>query len=413
MPPRRPRPRLRPIIFRRKSRLSALRGAEPIGALARLQRGLVVGWCVGLSALAAINLGAGGWHSAWGPVLLAWVIGQPLWLLVGFVWMALAQGRGHRARPAQVHAAPGWRVWLRAWWLECGVAPRTFAWRQPFRAQALPDHLPAPGSRGRRGVVLVHGYFCNRGLWNPWMARLRQRRVPHVAVNLEPLFGSLDDMTATVDDAVRRLVEATGLPPLVVAHSMGGLVVRAWLAAGGSPGTEGLHIAGLMTLGTPHQGTALAALGFSSNARQMRCGSPWLAALQQAEPAPRSGQVVCAYSDCDNIVFPAVRDPWPGTEPWCLPGVAHLGLLDHPKVFDRLLSALRQGHFGVPPGHGRAVISVGASAADGEPGQLSPQGQGLEPQERPCVGRPPQHQGQHPDHQGAAHQQPSRRHSGS
>ena len=68
-----------------------------------------------------------------------------------------------RARAGQV---------LAAWWAEVWVGLSVFAWRQPFRHRSLPDWLPAQPT-GRRGVVLVHGFMCNRGLWLPWFSRLQ------------------------------------------------------------------------------------------------------------------------------------------------------------------------------------------------------------------------------------------------
>ena len=109
---------------------------------------------------------------------------------------------------------------LRAWWTEMTIAPRVFCWRQPFRTWAQPDHLPTDAG-GRLGVVFVHGFICNRAMWNPWMARLRQSGVPFIAVNLEPVFGSIEHYAGIIDAAVRRVHDATGRPPLVVAHSMG------------------------------------------------------------------------------------------------------------------------------------------------------------------------------------------------
>ena len=80
---------------------------------------------------------------------------------------------------------------LSAWGEEVLIAPRVFLWRQPFRSAAIADSVPAD-ARGRRGVVLVHGFFCNRGLWNPWMHRLEREGIPYVALTLEPAFGSID-----------------------------------------------------------------------------------------------------------------------------------------------------------------------------------------------------------------------------
>ncbi|MFL5463459.1 MAG: hypothetical protein ACJ8AC_05445, partial [Gemmatimonadaceae bacterium] len=61
---------------------------------------------------------------------------------------------------------------LRAWVAETLHLFRTFYWRQPFRWRQEPDHLESECA-GRAGVVLVHGFMCNRGFWNAWMRELR------------------------------------------------------------------------------------------------------------------------------------------------------------------------------------------------------------------------------------------------
>ncbi|MES2424063.1 MAG: permease, partial [Pseudomonadota bacterium] len=66
------------------------------------------------------------------------------------------------------------RQLLGAWWGETRAAYATFGWRQPFRAHAVPDYLPPASVPAQRGVVLVHGFFCNRGFWTPWLRALRQ-----------------------------------------------------------------------------------------------------------------------------------------------------------------------------------------------------------------------------------------------
>ena len=227
--------------------------------------------------------------------------------------------------------------WLRAWWAECLSAPRVFLWQQPFRSRLWPDHLPAEAG-GRRGVLLVHGFVCNRGLWNRWLQRLTAQGVPFVAVDLEPVFGSIDDYRPRIDAAVARLQACTGLPPLVVAHSMGGLAVRAWRA---QPGQAG-RLAHLITLGTPHQGTWMARWGFVPNTVQMRIGGAWLLALQAAEA--RLGLtaigITCFYSHCDNIVCPASTAMLAGADNRHLGGVAHVHMVDHPAPWTALQQQL-------------------------------------------------------------------------
>jgi alpha-beta hydrolase superfamily lysophospholipase len=61
------------------------------------------------------------------------------------------------------------------------------------------------------------------------MRDLRARRIPFIAVNLEPLFGSIDHYARIIEAAVARREAATDIPVLLVGHSMGGLAIRAWL----------------------------------------------------------------------------------------------------------------------------------------------------------------------------------------
>jgi pimeloyl-ACP methyl ester carboxylesterase len=222
---------------------------------------------------------------------------------------------------------------VRAWATEVLVAPRVFLWNQPFRSESEPDHQPE-SARGRRGVVLVHGFFCNRGLWNPLLRRLRAADVPFVAVNLEPVLGSIDAYGRTIAAAVDAVERATGELPVVVAHSMGGLAVRAWLAA-----TPGARIERLITVATPHAGTLLARRARAANAAQMRHGSDWLRALATAHEKAAPTPLVCFWSRCDNIVFPTRSATLPGADNRELAGTPHVAMAFHPAVSDEVLRA--------------------------------------------------------------------------
>ena len=277
---------------------------------------------------------AAGW--AW----LCWQQGHPLWALAGallivggyalvlgleFSLLRLAHGADDptpRASPAQL---------LAAWWAEVQAAPTVFCWRQPFCSQRWPDHLPAEAS-GRRGVLLVHGFVCNRGLWNPWLQRLRAQGVPFIAVNLEPVFGSIDDYIGILEQAVRRLEQATGLAPVIVAHSMGGLAVRRWWAEHGDEAR--VHHA--LTIGTPHRGTWLARFAVTRNARQMQQISRWLQTLAAREPSARASRFTCFYSHCDNIVFPPATATLPGADNRHIAGVPHVHMADRPEPWAEL-----------------------------------------------------------------------------
>lgn len=210
---------------------------------------------------------------------------------------------------------------------ELARALPTFLWDQAFRAAAWPDR---PGRPGQQGLVLVHGHVCNRGFWNRWLARLAAEGRPVVAVTLEPPLAGVAAGVPLLEAAVARLEAATGRPPLLVAHSMGGLVWRAWRVA--APGNAA-RLAQVMTVGTPHQGTWLARLGLSRNARDMRPGSDWLRALAAAEarlPEPPGARCCCVLGSADNVVFPPSSAVLPGAETLHLPATAHIALVHHP-----------------------------------------------------------------------------------
>lgn len=230
---------------------------------------------------------------------------------------------------------------LRAWAGEVAASVRLFCWQQPFRSQAEPDLLVQPGSvhmglGGARGVVLVHGFLCNRGAWRPWLRALRQAGHVCEAVNLEPVLGTIEDCVPTLEAAVQRVTQLTGRAPVLVCHSMGGLVARAWLRS--AQNDARMHRA--ITLGTPHQGTALADLAYSPNGRQMQLGGDWLARLRQSEPPGRAARFTCWYSNCDNIVFPAHAATLPGADNRLLPGVAHVAMAAHPLPLQSCLDDL-------------------------------------------------------------------------
>lgn len=313
-------------------------------SVARLQRAVVFV----LLAVAAV----------WAVVALAhdepaWAVAGVLMPMVGlgavlgveFVLLR-AVNRGDPAPPASVSEL------MRAWLGETWTALVVFGWRQPFRSRAEPDHLP-PDARGRRGVLLVHGFICNRGLWNPWLRRLRAANVPCVAVDLEPVFGRIEQYAAIVDEGVRRLTEATGVPPLLVGHSMGGLAIRAWLAQYG--GHDRAHA--VVTVGTPHGGTWIARFAYSANGRQMRLGGAWLRDLRGREEAVGSARppFTCYYGHCDNIVFPASTATRRGADNRHLRGVAHVRMIYEDAVLDDVLHRLSpsaSARDGTAPGSG-------------------------------------------------------------
>jgi triacylglycerol esterase/lipase EstA (alpha/beta hydrolase family) len=244
------------------------------------------------------------------------------------------RAQGCEGAPAQDQ--PDRTTWFAAFGRETLLGIQVFGWQQPWAHDALADHLPADG-RGRRGVLLVHGYFCNRGFWNPWMARLRAAGVPFVAVSLPQPMADIADQARGLEQARLRLLQATGVTPLLVGHSMGGLLIRSWLAQH----SDALALQHeVITIGSPHHGTVLARLGLSTAALQMRPGSDFLRELARRENPQRLARLSCYWSVCDNIVFPASQATLAGARNIALHGLPHVGLAYAPQIFEDVLGRL-------------------------------------------------------------------------
>lgn len=254
--------------------------------------------------------------------------GQAWFLAIEFLMMYWVCRRGPHPRPRPTRLAA-------AWWAEAWHAPRVFFWRQPFRWKAIPDEQ-GPACMGRRGVVFIHGFVCNRGFWTPWLKHVRRQGRAFAAVNLEPVFGPIDAYVPLVDRAVREVTQATGMPPVLVCHSMGGLAVRAWLRNAGEAG----RVHRVVTIGTPHSGTWLARFSRMPNGNQMRQGNAWLAQLERDEASRPLPPFTCWYSDCDNIVFPVASATLPGADNRLVPGAAHVHLGFVPEVISETLKLL-------------------------------------------------------------------------
>ena len=279
------------------------------------------------------------WLALAGAALL--LLSPALLLALQFVLMRrVCTQRGQRL--------PSSATLLRAWFSSCWWNTLTLNWRGPWREQAERDGMDEStlgrSPQGQVGVVLVHGFMCNRAVWNHWLARYKQRGVPCVpciAMTLEPAFGApLDAMVPALDKAVRRMVAATGRAPLIVAHSMGGLVVRAWLK-GLSDAERSTLAAQVMGLGVPHHGTWMARFTHLLPGTNMQEGSAWL--QQLGAPAAQPAWSNWA-SRADNIVFPLSTATLAGHELHELEDASHLQLVFDQRVYagcDALLQRLQ------------------------------------------------------------------------
>ncbi len=239
------------------------------------------------------------------------------------------------AGTSEMPAPAGWESSpvLRAWLGEIGASLRAFFHSQIWLGER---ELPTAETARRVPVLLVHGYFCNRALWRPLATVLAARGHPVGSVNLEPVFGSIDDYAPIIAAGLERLRVDSGAGQVaIVGHSMGGLAVRAALLQ-----IDANQVAGLVTLGTPHRGTLSARHGIGRNASQMCPDSDWLRELATAEPEQGYRNATVILTHQDNIVVPAQPQSLPGARTIAFTGLGHVELVYAPAVHQAVCAAL-------------------------------------------------------------------------
>ena len=246
------------------------------------------------------------------------------------------------------------KVWLQEW----RAAVKVFVLRQPwsFRHAGIGHPEPAaPDAALAVPVLLVHGYICNHRVWDDLTPELRRRGHTVLAVDLEPLFSGIDTHVATIEAAVQKLIAGTGQARVaLVGHSMGGLVIRAWMRAYGTAQVERV-----ITLATPHQGSLLAAAALTSNGGQMRWQSRWLRELADSEAAPTRSLIHIALTDTDNIVYPQLQQTLEGCQVTQFSGLGHLEMCVSPKVIGWLCQQL------APASNASVSVDLGKVSATG------------------------------------------------
>jgi pimeloyl-ACP methyl ester carboxylesterase len=288
----------------------------------------------------AACLAVGAWlHAArgWGPLaialgVIAWFAGVRLFLvaissLLG--WMF----RSPRPADQQIGVARTIALVLGEWRALLVFNLLYVPWE---RFVLRPD--PPAQPTDRVPVVLVHGYFANRGYFRPLVRRLEALGVGPIFVpNFHSWLSPVESFAEELHARVERIAAGTGQPRVVlVAQSMGGLIARAYIARHGAA-----RVAALVTIASPHRGTALAALGVGANARQMEEGSAFLAALERSESAAESRPpTMCIYSPHDNMVAPQASGRLPWARNVALPGWGHIALVGSAALAQALLPEL-------------------------------------------------------------------------
>ncbi|PVC89129.1 lipase [Streptomyces sp. CS090A] len=212
------------------------------------------------------------------------------------------------------------------------------------RAPDLPQGPPTlPGSpAAERPVVLLHGFIDNRSVFVLLRRALARHGRRHLAsLNYSPLTRDLRTAAELLGRHVEEICARTGQREVdIVGHSLGGLIARYYVQRLG-----GDHrVRTLVTLGTPHGGTAVApGAGLHPIVRQMRGGSPLIEELRLPAPGCRT-RFVSFWSELDQVMVPVgtacVDHPDLDAVNVRVTGIGHLALPVHPAVAAAVREAL-------------------------------------------------------------------------
>jgi len=183
---------------------------------------------------------------------------------------------------------------------------------------------------GGRPVLLVAGWGLNRASLALLAARLRRDgRVVHAAA-LPWRSTSLDEATAALTKHLSAVVRLSdSLTVDVVAFGLAGVLVRKVAQNAQASSLLG-HV---VTVASPHRGTALALLGRAESMGKLRPGSAFLDTLVRGERFPVRDRFASIASPFDAIVFPFDLAYCPGAFNVTVERMGHFSMLYSERVY--------------------------------------------------------------------------------
>ncbi|MFJ6431337.1 esterase/lipase family protein [Streptomyces sp. NPDC091416] len=211
----------------------------------------------------------------------------------------------------------------------------------PASAPAGTTALPT-GHPDRPPVVLLHGFIDNRSVFVLLRRSLARHGWHHLeSLNYSPLTCDISTAAELLGRHIEEICARTGHREVdIVGHSLGGLIARYYVQRLGGD----RRVRTLVTLGTPHGGTAVAPLaGAHPIVRQMRSGSAPIEELRLPAPGCRT-RFVSFWSELDQVIVPVeaacVDHPDLDAVNVRVSGVGHLALPVHPAVAAGIRQAL-------------------------------------------------------------------------
>jgi triacylglycerol lipase len=202
---------------------------------------------------------------------------------------------------------------------------------------------PRSVQAGRRSgpvpVLLVHGWNGRPSEFHPLERHLLAHGWPRESIRIlqfHDRWGSNiehADEIAEATVALGRNREDGRVD--IVAHSMGGLATRWFLAQGPAP----TPVRRAIFIATPHAGTWLAWAAWGAGGPEMRPGSEFLRRLNEAG-IPQHVDTCTIRTRLETRVWPARHTILPGARDFCVSTTTHPRLLRNRRVLRRVVECL-------------------------------------------------------------------------
>ena len=195
--------------------------------------------------------------------------------------------------------------------------------------------------RSGRTVVLVHGLAADgcsmRALGEALDRAGRATASPHLGRMFRPIERYADHLERAIDHALARQAHSGVEGIDVVAHSLGGIVLRACLARRPDLAAQ---VKNVVSIAAPHAGSGIARNLPLPEARQLFIGAPYLATLPTLRTLAPHARITSIASKHDAIVYPMETSRVEGADTHELAHVGHAELLVHAGVADLVVAAV-------------------------------------------------------------------------
>jgi triacylglycerol esterase/lipase EstA (alpha/beta hydrolase family) len=170
-----------------------------------------------------------------------------------------------------------------------------------YFAHRIPSLLDTKDDGEGPVIIFVHGLYHNASAWLLFRHWFKQAGLNNThCLTYGSMLRTYDETVPVIKFEIEQLARKFPDRPLVlVGHSLGGLYIRSCM----NDYTFKGRVSAVITLGTPHRGSKLAAFGIGRTALNLRYKSPFMRRLNKQACTCRVPSLAI-YSPFDNMVMP-------------------------------------------------------------------------------------------------------------